>query len=79
MMKVDNKIEPISTIDTGSKQDVRPSTQEAFAQKNQINQEDGNSSVHYFSWLSDVFFSIGIVIVWAIIPTHNVLEEPSYW
>ena len=76
MMTVDNTIEP---IDTGSKQDVRPSAQEAFVQEDQIHQEYEISSVHYFSWLSDVFISIGIVIVWAIIPTHNILEEPSYW
>jgi hypothetical protein len=36
MMPVDNKIGPISTIETGSKQDARPPTQEAFAQEDQI-------------------------------------------
>ena len=79
MMKADNKVEPISAIDTESKQDIRPSTQEAFDQKNQIHQEYGVSSLHYFSWLFDIFLSIGVIIVWAIIPTHNMLEEPSYW
>ena len=79
MMKVDNKVEPISTIDTESKQDIRPSTRIAFAQESQIYQKNGISSLHYFSWLSDVFLSIGAIAVWAIIPTHNMLEEPSYW
>ena len=79
MMKVDNKVEPISTIDTESKQDIRPSTTIAFAQESQIYQKNGISSIHYFSWLSDIFLSIGAIAVWAIIPTHNNLEEPSYW
>ena len=78
-MKVDNKVESIRSIDTESEQDIKPSTQEVSAQKNQIHQEYGISSLHYFSWLSEFFFSIGIIIVWAIIPTHNILEEPSYW
>ena len=75
MMKVENKVEP---IDTESKQDVRPSTRKAFPQENQIYQEDEISSIHYFSWLSDIFLSICGIFAWAIIPTHNVLEEPSY-
>ena len=79
MRKVDNKVEPISAIDTESKQDVRPSTRSAFAQESQIYQKNGISSLHYFSWLSDVFLSICAIAVWAIIPTHNNLEEPSYW
>ena len=82
MMKVDNKVEPIkaiTTIDTESKQDIRPSTRTAFTQKSQIYQKNGISSLHYFSWLSDIFLSIGGIGVWAIIPTHNMLEEPSYW
>ena len=79
MMKVDNKVEPISTTDTESKQDFRQSTQKAFAQENQINQEYGISFLHYFSWLLDIFLSIGSIGMWAIIPTHNMLEEPSYW
>ena len=79
MMKVDNKVKPIITIDTESKQDIRPSTKKAFAQESQIYQENGISSIHYFSWLSDIFLSIGAISVWAIIPTHNMLEEPSYW
>ena len=79
MMKVDNKVEPITTIDTESKQDIRPSTRIAFAQKSQIHQKNGISSLHYFSWLSDIFLSIGVIAVWGIIPRHNMLEEPSYW
>ena len=79
MRKVDNKVEPISAIDTESKQDVRPSTRIAFPQESQIYQKNGISSIHYFSWLSDIFLSIGAIAVWAIIPTHNNLEEPSYW
>ena len=79
MMKVDNKVEPITTIDTESKQDIRPSTRVALAQESQIYQKNGISSLHYFSWLSDIFLSIGAICVWAIIPTHNMLEEPSYW
>ena len=79
MMKVDNKVEPISTIDTESKQDIRPSTQKAFAQENQIYQENGISSLHSFSWLSDIFLSIASTGVWTIIPTHNMLEKPSFW
>ena len=79
MMKVDNKVEPISTIDTESKQDIRPSTRIALPQESQIYQKNGISSLHYFSWLSDIFLSIGGIGVWAIIPTHNMLEEPSYW
>ena len=79
MMKVDNKVEPITTIDTESKQDIRPSTRIAFAQKSQIYQKNGISSLHYFSWISDIFLSIGAIAVWGIIPRHNMLEEPSYW
>ena len=79
MRKVDNKVEPISTIDTECKQDIRPSTRIAFTQESQIYQKNGISSIHYFSWLSDIFLSIGAIGVWAIIPTHNNLEEPSYW
>jgi hypothetical protein len=79
MMKVNNKVEPISTIDIESKQDFRQPTQKAFAQENQINQENGISALHYFSWLFDIFLSIGAISIWAIIPTHNMLEEPSYW
>ena len=79
MRKVDNKVEPISAIDTESKQDVRPSTRIAFAQENQIYQKNGISSIHYFSWLSDVFLSIGAIAVIGVIPRHNMLEEPSYW
>ena len=79
-MKVGNKVDPISTIDDAeSKQDFRPSTQKAFAQENQIYQENGISSLHSFSWLSDIFLSIGSMGVWAIIPVHNMLEEPLYW
>ena len=79
MRKVDNKVEPISAIDTESKQDIRPSTRIAFAQENQIYQKNGISSLHYFSWLSDVFLSTGAIAVMGVIPTHNILEEPSYW
>ena len=115
MMKVDNKVEPISTIDTRSKtdyleqlkefasipesqikqknetsqpkayqlneafEDARLSTQQAFAQESQIHQENGISSFHYFSWLSDIFLSIASTGIWTIIPQHNMLEEPSYW
>ena len=79
MMKVDNKVEPISIIDTERKQDVRQSTKIAFAQESQIYQKNGISFLHRFSWLSDVFLSIGAIAVWGIIPTHNMLEEPSYW
>ena len=79
MRKVDNKVEPISAIDTESKQDIRPSTRIAFAQENQIYQKNGISSLHYFSWLSDVFLSIGAIAVMGVIPRHNMLEEPSYW
>ena len=79
MRKVDNKVEPISAIDTESKQDVRPSRRIAFAQENQIYQKNGISSIHYFSWLSDVFLSVGVIAVMGVIPTHNMLEEPSYW
>ena len=113
MMKVDNKVEPICTIDTESKtkdqfkeftsrpecqinqkneipqpiadqlneafEDARPSTQQSFAQESQIHQENGISSFHYFSWLSDIFLSIASTGIWTIIPQHNMLEEPSYW
>ena len=79
MMKVDNKVEPIRTIDTESKQDIGSSTRLAFAQESQIYQKNEISSLHYFSWLSDIFLSICAIGVWAIIPTHNNLEEPSYW
>ena len=79
MMKVDNKVEPISTVDTESKQDIVSSTRLAFAQESQIYQKNEISALHYFSWLSDIFLSIGGIGVWAIIPTHNMLEEPSYW
>ena len=58
-------------------EDTRPSTQ-AFAQESQICQENGISSFHYFSWLSDIFLSIASTSVWAMIPRHNMLEEPSY-
>ena len=58
--------------------EARPSTQ-AFAQESQICQENGISSFHYFSWLSDIFLSIVSTGVWTIIPQHNMLEEPSYW
>ena len=60
-------------------EDIRPSTQQAFAQESQITQENGISFLHYFSWLSDLFLSIGSMGVWAIIPVHNMLEEPLYW
>ena len=76
MMKVDNKVEP---IDTESKQDIMATKRIAFAQESQIYQKNGISSLHYFSWLSDIFLSIGGIGFWAIIPTHNMLEEPSYW
>jgi hypothetical protein len=79
MMKVDNKVEPISTVDTKSKQDIVSSTRLAFAQESQIYQKNGISSLHYFSWLSDIFLSIGAIAGWGIIPRHNMLEEPSYW
>ena len=83
MMKVDNKVEPISTIDTESKTKVftsRPKCQ--INQKNEISQvheENGISSLHYFSWLSDIFLSIASTGIWTVIPQHNMLEEPSYW
>ena len=73
MMKVDNKVEPITTIDTESNPDIRPSTltQKAFGQQSQI--------LHYFSWFSDIFLSIASTGVWgAMIHRHNMLEEPSY-
>ena len=76
MMKVENKVKP---IDTESKQDIRQSKRIAFAQESQIYQKNGISSLHYFSWLFDIFLSIGAIGVWTIIPTHNILEEPSYW
>ena len=79
MMKVDNKVEPISTVDTESKQDIVSSTRLAFAQESQIYQKNGISSLHYFSWLSDIFLSICAIAGWGIIPRHNMLEEPSYW
>ena len=80
MMKVDNKVEPTTTIDSESNLDIRPSTptQKAFAQESQINQENGISLLHYFSWFSDIFLSIASTSVWAMIPRHNMLEEPSY-
>ena len=78
MLKVDNKVEPMSNIDTESKQNIRPSTL-AFALESQLYQKNGISSLHYFSWLFDIFLSIGAIGVWTIIPTHNILEEPSYW
>ena len=73
MMKVDNKVEPISTIDTESNLDIRPSTplHKAFGQESQI--------LHYFSWFSDIFLSILGTGIWgAMIHRHNMLEEPSY-
>ena len=72
MMNVVNKVEPISTIDTESNLDIRPSTplRKAFGQESQI--------LHYFSWFSDIFLSIASAGIWAMIPTHNMLEEPSY-
>ena len=76
MMKVDNKVEP---IDTESKQDITATKRIAFAQESQIYQKNGISSLHYFSWLFDIFLSIGAIGVWTIVPTHNMLEEPSYW
>jgi hypothetical protein len=112
MMRIDNKVEPISTIDTKSKsdyldefeefasnpesqinqkkkisqpiedqsneafKDATPSKQAEFAEERQKNEI---SSLHYFSWLSDIFLSIGVMAVWGIVPTHNMLEEPSYW
>ena len=76
MMKVDNKAEP---IDTESKQDIMATKRIAFAQESQIYQKNGISSLHYFSWLFDIFLSIGAIGVWTIVPTHNMLEEPSYW
>ena len=112
-MKVDNKVEPISTIDIESKtlyldqfkefasnpdtqiiqknvisqpiadqlnvSTIKPSTQKAFALKSHINQENEISLLHYFSWVSDLFLSIFSMGVLAIIPMHNMLEEPSYW
>ena len=61
MMKVDNKVEP---IDTESKQDVRPSTRKSIPSgKSDIYQEDEISSLHYFSWLSDVLPSIGAIAI----------------
>ena len=65
MMKLDNKVEPL--------------TQKAFAQASQINQENGISFLHYFSWFFDIFLSIASTGLWIIIPTHNMLEKPSYW
>ena len=114
MMRVDNKVEPISTIDTKCKSNYLEEFEEFASnpksqinQKNEISQPIENqsnealkkmktlghqnkqhllksqkneiSSVHSFSWLSDIFLSIGIMAVWGIIPTHNMLEEPSYW
>ena len=109
MMKVDNKVEPISTIDyleqlkefasipesqikqknetsqpiadqlNEAYEDARPSTQQEFAKESQIHQENGISSFHYFSWLSDIFLSIVSTGIWTIIPQHNMIEEPSYW
>ena len=109
MMKVDNKVEPISTIDyleqlkefasipesqikqknetsqqiedqsNEAYEDAGPSKQPAFAEESQIHQENGISSLHYFSWLSDIFLSIGAMAALALIPTHNILDEPSYW
>ena len=38
MMKVDNKVDPISTIDAENKQDIRLSTKKAFAEESQISQ-----------------------------------------
>ena len=73
MMKVDNKVEPITTIDTESKPSPPPQ------KESQINQENGISLLHYFSWLSDLFLSIVSTGVLAIIPMHNMLEVPSYW
>ena len=72
MMKVDNKVEPITTIDTESKPSPPPQ------KESQINQENGISLLHYFSWFSDIFLSIASAGIWAMIPTHNMLEEPSY-
>ena len=60
-------------------ENIRPSSQQALAQESQITQENGISFLHYFSWLSDLFLSIGSMGVWAIIPVHNMLEEPLYW
>ena len=57
-------------------EDIKPSTNQAFAQESQITQV---SFLHYFSWLSDIFLSIGVMGIWAIVPMHNMLEEPSYW
>ena len=72
------KIIKVEPIETESKQDVRLSTKEAFPEESQIYQEDV-SFIHYFSWLSDVFLSVGAIAFWAIIPNHNIIEEPSYW
>ena len=63
MKKIDNKVEPLSYI----------------SQPSQINQENGISFLHYFSWFFDIFLSIASTGLWIIIPTHNMLEKPSYW
>ena len=60
-------------------ENIRPSSQQALAQESQITQENGISFLHYFSWLSDIFLSIASTGLWIIIPTHNMLEKPSYW
>ena len=56
--------------------DIRSTTQQAFAQESQ---ENGISFLHYFSWFFDIFLSIASTGLWVIIPTHNMLEKPSYW
>ena len=73
MMKVDNKVEPITTIDTESKPSPPPQ------KESQINQENGILFLYYFSWIFDIFLSVVSTGLWIIIPTHNMLEKPSYW
>ena len=80
MMKVDNKVQPLSNVSQPiADKNIRLSTQQAVALESQINQENGIPFLHYFSWFSDIFLSIVSTGLWVIIPAHNMLEKPSYW
>ena len=44
-----------------------------FEEENEIN------SLHYFSWVFGIFTACGCVGLVALIPQHNILNEPEYW
>ena len=83
-MQGTNRIVPLQlTVENGIIPSVEEIEQEvgrkiAFQSQREV-QENEIHSLHYLSWVFGVLLACGVVGSIALVPQHNILNEPEYW